>query len=91
MQGEEEFNLPQPPRGRVQHRHMRTIREVRTVVTRIITDVYYIDGAEVERKVIEVNPVSGLNVVVCLLEDRLNPNEQGLDCWDLCGPRKQQS
>ncbi|KAM7152870.1 TP53-binding protein 1 isoform 7-T9 [Macrochelys suwanniensis] len=52
-QGEEEFNLPQPPRGRVQHRHMRTIREVRTVVTRIITDVYYVDGAEVERKVIE--------------------------------------
>ncbi|XP_050823140.1 TP53-binding protein 1 isoform X5 [Gopherus flavomarginatus] len=52
-QGEEEFNLPQPPRGRIQHRHMRTIREVRTVVTRIITDVYYVDGAEVERKVIE--------------------------------------
>ncbi|XP_067411484.1 TP53-binding protein 1 isoform X2 [Emydura macquarii macquarii] len=52
-QGEEEFNLPQPPRGRVQHRHVRTIREVRTVVTRIITDVYYVDGAEVERKVIE--------------------------------------
>uniref|UniRef100_A0A8C8S3N2 TP53-binding protein 1 n=1 Tax=Pelusios castaneus TaxID=367368 RepID=A0A8C8S3N2_9SAUR len=52
-QGEEELTLPQPPRGRVQHRHMRTIREVRTVVTRIITDVYYIDGAEVERKVIE--------------------------------------
>ncbi|XP_043379245.1 TP53-binding protein 1 isoform X9 [Chelonia mydas] len=52
-QGEEEFNLPQPPRGHVQHRHMRTIREVRTVVTRIITDVYYVDGAEVERKVIE--------------------------------------
>ncbi|EMP36077.1 Tumor suppressor p53-binding protein 1 [Chelonia mydas] len=53
-QGEEEFNLPQPPRGHVQHRHMRTIREVRTVVTRIITDVYYVDGAEVERKVIEM-------------------------------------
>uniref|UniRef100_A0A452GGB7 TP53-binding protein 1 n=1 Tax=Gopherus agassizii TaxID=38772 RepID=A0A452GGB7_9SAUR len=52
-QGEEEFNLPQPPRGRIQRRHMRTIREVRTVVTRIITDVYYVDGAEVERKVIE--------------------------------------
>ncbi|CAM5146243.1 unnamed protein product [Eretmochelys imbricata] len=52
-QGEEEFNLPQPPRGHVQHRHMRTIREVRTVVTRIITDVYYVDGAEVERKITE--------------------------------------
>ncbi|NXA20185.1 TP53B protein, partial [Ibidorhyncha struthersii] len=52
-QGEEEFNLLHPPKGRVQHRHMRTIREVRTVVTRIITDVYYINGAEVERKVVE--------------------------------------
>ncbi|KAM9275348.1 TP53-binding protein 1 [Morus bassanus] len=52
-QGEEEFNLLHPPRGQVQHRHMRTIREVRTVVTRVITDVYYINGAEVERKVVE--------------------------------------
>ncbi|XP_030353665.1 TP53-binding protein 1 isoform X3 [Strigops habroptila] len=51
--GEEEFNLLHPPKGRVQHRHMRTIREVRTVVTRVITDVYYINGAEVERKVVE--------------------------------------
>nr|XP_006117051.1 TP53-binding protein 1 [Pelodiscus sinensis] len=52
-QGEEEFNLPPQSQSRVQHRHMRTIREVRTVVTRIITDVYYVDGAEVERKVTE--------------------------------------
>ncbi|XP_009883082.1 PREDICTED: tumor suppressor p53-binding protein 1 [Charadrius vociferus] len=52
-QGEEEFNLLHPPKGQVRHRHMRTIREVRTVVTRIITDVYYINGAEVERKVVE--------------------------------------
>ncbi|XP_069654921.1 TP53-binding protein 1 isoform X3 [Haliaeetus albicilla] len=52
-QGEEEFNLLHPPKGRVQQRHMRTIREVRTVVTRVITDVYYINGAEVERKVVE--------------------------------------
>ncbi|KAM6303608.1 TP53-binding protein 1 [Podargus strigoides] len=51
-QGEEEFNLLHPPKGRVQHRHMRTIREVRTVVTRVITDVYYVSGAEVERKVV---------------------------------------
>ncbi|KAM6058634.1 TP53-binding protein 1 isoform 2-T2 [Chlamydotis macqueenii] len=49
-QGEEEFNLLHPPKGQVQHRHLRTIREVRTVVTRVITDVYYINGAEVERK-----------------------------------------
>uniref|UniRef100_A0A8C4XQB5 TP53-binding protein 1 n=1 Tax=Falco tinnunculus TaxID=100819 RepID=A0A8C4XQB5_FALTI len=52
-QGEEEFNLLHPPKGQVQHRHMRTIREVRTVVTRVITDVYYVNGAEVERKVVE--------------------------------------
>ncbi|NXC29425.1 TP53B protein, partial [Campylorhamphus procurvoides] len=52
-QGEEEFNLLHPPKGRVQRRHLRTIREVRTVVTRVITDVYYINGAEVERKVVE--------------------------------------
>ncbi|NWH90376.1 TP53B protein, partial [Aegithalos caudatus] len=52
-QGEEEFNFLHPPKGQVQRRHMRTIREVRTVVTRVITDVYYINGAEVERKVVE--------------------------------------
>lgn len=54
LQGEDEFNL-HPPRGQVQRRHVRTIREVRTVVTRVITDVYYINGAEVERKVVEVS------------------------------------
>ncbi|XP_065497464.1 TP53-binding protein 1 isoform X2 [Caloenas nicobarica] len=52
-QGEEEFNILHPPKGRVQHRHTRTVREVRTVVTRVTTDVYYINGAEVERKVVE--------------------------------------
>uniref|UniRef100_A0A6I8PDC7 TP53-binding protein 1 n=1 Tax=Ornithorhynchus anatinus TaxID=9258 RepID=A0A6I8PDC7_ORNAN len=50
---EEAFELPQPPPGQVLHRHVRTIREVRTLVTRVITDVYYVDGAEVERKVTE--------------------------------------
>lgn len=54
LQGEEEFNILHPPKGRVQHRHTRTIREVRTVVTRVTTDIYYINGAEVERKVVEV-------------------------------------
>ncbi|XP_078063614.1 TP53-binding protein 1-like isoform X2 [Mustelus asterias] len=52
-QEDEEFELPAPPPGRLLRRHMRTIREVRTVLTRIITDVYYIDGKEVERKVTE--------------------------------------
>uniref|UniRef100_A0A803SRU7 Tumour suppressor p53-binding protein-1 Tudor domain-containing protein n=1 Tax=Anolis carolinensis TaxID=28377 RepID=A0A803SRU7_ANOCA len=41
------------PRVHVLQRHVRTVREVRTVVTRVITDVYYKDGAEVERKVVE--------------------------------------
>ncbi|KAM8972289.1 TP53-binding protein 1 [Pelodytes ibericus] len=50
---EDDFELNHPPPGRLLHRHMRTIREVRTVVTRVITDVYYMDGAEVERKVVE--------------------------------------
>ncbi|XP_040270019.1 TP53-binding protein 1 isoform X2 [Bufo bufo] len=52
-QGEDDFELPRPAPGRSVHRHVRTVREVRTVVTRVITDVYYIDGAEVERKVVE--------------------------------------
>ncbi|KAM3925533.1 TP53-binding protein 1 isoform 2-T3 [Leptodactylus fuscus] len=52
-QEEDDFELPHPPPGRSIHRHVRTIREVRTVVTRVITDVYYIDGAEVDRKVVE--------------------------------------
>ncbi|XP_068131395.1 TP53-binding protein 1 isoform X2 [Hyperolius riggenbachi] len=52
-QGDEDFELPRPPPGRSLHRHVRTIREVRTVVTRVITDVYYMDGTEVDRKVVE--------------------------------------
>ncbi|NXO03229.1 TP53B protein, partial [Rhinopomastus cyanomelas] len=52
-QGEEAFHVLPPSRGRVQHRHTRTVREVRTVITRVITDVYYVNGAEVERKVVE--------------------------------------
>ncbi|XP_075714205.1 TP53-binding protein 1 isoform X2 [Rhinoderma darwinii] len=52
-QVEDDFELPRPPPGRSLHRHVRTVREVRTVITRVITDVYYIDGAEVERKVVE--------------------------------------
>ncbi|XP_059201894.1 TP53-binding protein 1 [Centropristis striata] len=36
-------------------RHVRTIQEVRTTITRIITDVYYEDGKEVDRKVTEEN------------------------------------
>ncbi|TMS13237.1 TP53-binding protein 1 [Larimichthys crocea] len=39
--------------GPSHRRHVRTIQEVRTTITRIITDVYYEDGKEVERKVSE--------------------------------------
>ncbi|XP_032872953.1 TP53-binding protein 1, partial [Amblyraja radiata] len=52
-QGEEDTELPPLPGGRHLHRRVRTIREVRTVVTRLITDVFYVDGKEVERKVSE--------------------------------------
>ncbi|CAH2274131.1 tumor suppressor p53-binding 1 isoform X3 [Pelobates cultripes] len=52
-QEEEDFELNHPKPARHLQRHVRTIREVRTVVTRVITDVYYMDGAEVERKVVE--------------------------------------
>uniref|UniRef100_A0A3Q3FMN3 TP53-binding protein 1 n=1 Tax=Labrus bergylta TaxID=56723 RepID=A0A3Q3FMN3_9LABR len=37
--------------GPAHRRHVRTIQEVRTTITRIITDVYYEDGKEVDRKV----------------------------------------
>uniref|UniRef100_A0A671WE79 TP53-binding protein 1 n=1 Tax=Sparus aurata TaxID=8175 RepID=A0A671WE79_SPAAU len=39
--------------GPSHRRHVRTIQEVRTTITRIITDVYYEDGKEVDRKVVE--------------------------------------
>ncbi|XP_027752962.1 TP53-binding protein 1 isoform X2 [Empidonax traillii] len=52
-QGEEEFNLLHPPKGQVQRRHVRTTLEKHTIVTRVTTDVYYSNGVEVERKVVE--------------------------------------
>ncbi|XP_068172246.1 TP53-binding protein 1 isoform X4 [Antennarius striatus] len=39
--------------GPSHRRHVRTIQEVRTTITRIVTDVYYEDGKEVDRKVSE--------------------------------------
>ncbi|XP_069078699.1 TP53-binding protein 1 isoform X2 [Pleurodeles waltl] len=54
-QVEEEFEAQRLNPGRSHHRHVRTVREVRTVVTRVITDVYYVNGEEVERKVVEEN------------------------------------
>uniref|UniRef100_S4RQX0 BRCT domain-containing protein n=1 Tax=Petromyzon marinus TaxID=7757 RepID=S4RQX0_PETMA len=50
-QEEDSLPLPAPAPGRLVHRHVRTIREVK--ITRVITDVYYVNGKEVERRVTE--------------------------------------
>nr|XP_046252129.1 TP53-binding protein 1 isoform X3 [Scatophagus argus] len=51
--GERESPSSRRTTGPSHRRHVRTIQEVRTTITRIITDVYYEDGKEVERKVTE--------------------------------------
>ncbi|KAL1786576.1 tumor suppressor p53-binding protein 1 isoform X1 [Sigmodon hispidus] len=80
-QGEEEFEMPQPPHGHVLHRHMRTIREVRTLVTRVITDVYYVDGTEVERKVTEETEEPIVECQEC--ETEVSPSQIGGSSGDL--------
>uniref|UniRef100_A0A4X1V647 TP53-binding protein 1 n=2 Tax=Sus scrofa TaxID=9823 RepID=A0A4X1V647_PIG len=80
-QGEEEFDMPQPPHGHVLHRHMRTIREVRTLVTRVITDVYYVDGTEVERKVTEETEDPIVECQEC--ETEVSPSQTGGSSGDL--------
>ncbi|KAM4829482.1 TP53-binding protein 1 isoform 3-T3 [Thomomys bottae] len=80
-QGEEEFDMPQPPHGHVLHRHMRTIREVRTLVTRVITDVYYVDGTEVERKVTEETEEPIVECQEC--ETEVCPSHTGGSSGDL--------
>uniref|UniRef100_A0A673KMG5 Tumor suppressor p53-binding protein 1-like n=1 Tax=Sinocyclocheilus rhinocerous TaxID=307959 RepID=A0A673KMG5_9TELE len=56
-------------------RHVRTIQEVRTTVTRIITDVYYEDGREVDRKVTHDSeePV----VDRCVVDNDISPSRTG--------------
>nr|XP_020034490.1 tumor suppressor p53-binding protein 1 isoform X2 [Castor canadensis] len=80
-QGEEEFDMPQPPHGHVLHRHMRTIREVRTLVTRVITDVYYVNGTEVERKVTEETEEPIVECQEC--ETEVSPSQTGGSSGDL--------
>ncbi|XP_044515950.1 TP53-binding protein 1 [Gracilinanus agilis] len=80
-QGEEEFDLPQPPPGQVLHRHMRTIREVRTLITRVITDVYYVDGTEVDRKVTEEAEEPVVECQEC--ETEVSPSQTGGSSGDL--------
>ncbi|KAG1935075.1 TP53-binding protein 1 isoform X5 [Pimephales promelas] len=56
-------------------RHVRTIQEVRTTVTRTITDVYYEDGREVDRKVSQESeePV----VDRCVIDNDISPSRTG--------------
>ncbi|XP_062845771.1 TP53-binding protein 1 [Trichomycterus rosablanca] len=58
--------------GPFHRRHVRTIQEVRTTITRIITDVYYEDGKEVDRKVVEESdePV----VDRCVMDSDVSPS-----------------
>ncbi|KAM7424669.1 hypothetical protein PAMA_000834 [Pampus argenteus] len=61
--------------GPAHRRHVRTIQEVRTTITRIITDVYYEDGKEVDRKVTEENEEP---VVDCqVLDSDISPCRTG--------------
>uniref|UniRef100_W5LFE7 TP53-binding protein 1 n=1 Tax=Astyanax mexicanus TaxID=7994 RepID=W5LFE7_ASTMX len=61
--------------GPSHRRHIRTIQEVRTTITRIITDVYYEDGKEVDRKVVEESeePV----VDRCVMDSDISPSRTG--------------
>ncbi|XP_058237568.1 TP53-binding protein 1 isoform X2 [Hemibagrus wyckioides] len=61
--------------GPSHRRHVRTIQEVRTIITRIITDVYYEDGREVDRKVVEESeePV----VDRCVIDSDISPSRTG--------------
>ncbi|XP_060767438.1 TP53-binding protein 1 isoform X2 [Neoarius graeffei] len=61
--------------GPSHRRHVRTIQEVRTTITRIITDVYYEDGREVDRKVVEESeePV----VDRCVMDSDVSPSRTG--------------
>ncbi|MCI4393169.1 hypothetical protein PGIGA_G00154220 [Pangasianodon gigas] len=61
--------------GPSHRRHVRTIQEVRTTITRIITDVYYEDGREVDRKVVEESeePV----VDRCVMDSDISPSRTG--------------
>ncbi|XP_051564760.1 TP53-binding protein 1-like isoform X2 [Myxocyprinus asiaticus] len=61
--------------GPSMRRHVRTVQEVRTTVTRIITDVYYEDGREVDRKVTQESedPV----VDRCVVDNDMSPSRTG--------------
>ncbi|XP_052416760.1 TP53-binding protein 1-like isoform X1 [Carassius gibelio] len=56
-------------------RHVRTIQEVRTTVTRIITDVYYEDGREVDRKVTHESEEPMVDR--CVVDNDISPSRTG--------------
>ncbi|XP_024152080.1 TP53-binding protein 1 isoform X2 [Oryzias melastigma] len=60
--------------GPTHRRHVRTIQEVRTTITRIITDVYYEDGREVDRRVTEESEEP---VVDCQVLEEVSPCRTG--------------
>ncbi|XP_075899140.1 TP53-binding protein 1 isoform X8 [Nelusetta ayraudi] len=73
--GERESPSSKRTAGPSHRRHVRTVQEVRTTVTRIITDVYYEDGKEVERK---VSQESEEPVVDCqVLDSDISPCRTG--------------
>ncbi|XP_028823872.1 TP53-binding protein 1 isoform X2 [Denticeps clupeoides] len=75
------FDAPGPnksgwaPAGTCVRRVVRTVQEVRTTVTRTVTEVYYEDGREVERRVSEE---SDEPVVECrVLDQDVSPSRTG--------------
>ncbi|XP_070814491.1 TP53-binding protein 1-like isoform X5 [Chaetodon trifascialis] len=73
--GERESPSYRRATGPYHRRHVRTIQEVRTTITRIITDVYYEGGKEVERKVSEESEEP---VVECqVLDSDISPCRTG--------------
>ncbi|XP_078800280.1 TP53-binding protein 1 isoform X8 [Oryzias latipes] len=72
--GEPESPLLRRAAGPAHHRHVRTIQEVRTTITRIITDVYYEDGREVDRRVTEESEEP---VVDCQVLEEVSPCRTG--------------
>ncbi|XP_051987627.1 TP53-binding protein 1 isoform X2 [Xyrauchen texanus] len=61
--------------GPSMRRHVRTIQEVRTTVTRIITDVYYENGREVDRKVTQES--EDPMVDRCVVDNDMSPSRTG--------------
>ncbi|XP_030650034.1 TP53-binding protein 1 [Chanos chanos] len=68
-------DTPSRPPGPSLRRHIRTIQETRTTVTRIITDVYYENGQEVSRTVTEESEEPAVDCRV--LDSDISPSRSG--------------